>query len=123
MPDRERVAIVAERDRPSEFVARILRDYRGQTIHVLAPLVTARKGYYTELAKWALQKGVESFVWNCLMAPAGVPADTTCPGSASTAVTTSSAEYTSKRVRSASNKDGAAVMGLASSSHCWNSAT
>jgi excinuclease ABC subunit A len=41
------------------IVARVMRDNRGQTIQVLAPLVTARKGYYTDLAKWALTKGVE----------------------------------------------------------------
>jgi excinuclease ABC subunit A len=41
------------------IVARVMRDYRGQTIQVLAPLVVARKGYYTDLAKWALAKGVE----------------------------------------------------------------
>src|SRR5204863_4831863 len=40
------------------IVARVMCDYRGQTIEVLAPLVTARKGYYTDLAKWAFTKGV-----------------------------------------------------------------
>ena len=39
------------------IVARILRDYRGQHVGVLAPLVIARKGYYTDLAKWASGKG------------------------------------------------------------------
>jgi len=39
------------------IVARILRDYRGRTISVLAPLVKARKGLYTDLAKWALGQG------------------------------------------------------------------
>ncbi len=39
------------------ILARLLRDYRGRKIEVLAPLVTARKGYYTDLAKWALAKG------------------------------------------------------------------
>ncbi|MFZ5509664.1 MAG: excinuclease ABC subunit UvrA, partial [Pseudomonadota bacterium] len=37
--------------------ARILRDWRGQHVGLLAPLVTARKGYYTDLAKWAQGKG------------------------------------------------------------------
>lgn len=37
--------------------ARILRDYRGCRVSVLRPLVVARKGYYTELAKWAAGKG------------------------------------------------------------------
>ncbi|PWT75701.1 MAG: excinuclease ABC subunit A, partial [Proteobacteria bacterium] len=39
------------------IAARVLRDYRGQHIGVLAPLVVARKGYYTDLAKWAAGKG------------------------------------------------------------------
>ncbi|MEO8627137.1 MAG: excinuclease ABC subunit UvrA, partial [Betaproteobacteria bacterium] len=39
------------------IAARVLRDYRGRHVGVLAPLVVARKGYYTDLAKWALGKG------------------------------------------------------------------
>jgi excinuclease ABC subunit A len=39
------------------IAARILRDYRGQHVGLLAPLVIARKGYYTDLAKWASGKG------------------------------------------------------------------
>ena len=37
--------------------ARLLKDYRGKRIGLLAPLVIARKGYYTDLAKWAAKKG------------------------------------------------------------------
>jgi len=37
--------------------ANLLREYRGQTIQLLAPLIVARKGYYTDLAKWAAGKG------------------------------------------------------------------
>jgi excinuclease ABC subunit A len=33
--------------------ARILRNYSGSRIGLLAPLVVSRKGYYTDLAKWA----------------------------------------------------------------------
>ncbi len=40
-----------------QIVARILRDHKGQHIGLLAPLVTARKGFYTDLAKWASGKG------------------------------------------------------------------
>ena len=40
-----------------QIVARILRDHKGERIGLLAPLVTARKGYYTDLAKWAAGKG------------------------------------------------------------------
>jgi excinuclease ABC subunit A len=39
------------------IAARLLRDYRGQHIGLLAPLIVSRKGYYTDLAKWALGKG------------------------------------------------------------------
>ncbi|HVH84536.1 MAG TPA: hypothetical protein VM713_09490, partial [Steroidobacteraceae bacterium] len=39
------------------IAARLLRDYRGKSITLLAPLVVARKGYYTDLAKWAAKKG------------------------------------------------------------------
>ncbi len=52
-------------DRPIEaqsedaIAARLLRDFRGRKIQLLAPLVVARKGYYTELARWAAAKGFE----------------------------------------------------------------
>ncbi len=39
------------------IAARILRDWRGKHIGLMAPLVVARKGVYTDLAKWALGKG------------------------------------------------------------------
>ena len=39
------------------IAARVLKDYRGKEISVLAPLVVARKGYYTDLAVWAAKKG------------------------------------------------------------------
>ncbi len=39
------------------ILGRILRDYRGQRVTLLAPLVTARKGYYTDLARWARARG------------------------------------------------------------------
>ena len=39
------------------IAARILREYRGQHVGLLAPLVVNRKGYYTDLAKWAAGKG------------------------------------------------------------------
>ncbi|MGH8699496.1 MAG: excinuclease ABC subunit UvrA, partial [Burkholderiales bacterium] len=39
------------------ITARILRDYRGRRIGLLAPLVVNRKGYYTDLARWARGKG------------------------------------------------------------------
>ena len=39
------------------IAARILKEYRGQKVSLLAPLVVNRKGVYTDLAKWALGKG------------------------------------------------------------------
>ncbi|MGQ0749857.1 MAG: excinuclease ABC subunit UvrA [Betaproteobacteria bacterium] len=39
------------------IAARILRDYRGARVGLLAPLVSARKGYYTDLARWAAGRG------------------------------------------------------------------
>jgi len=38
------------------IVAAIVREYRGREITLLSPLVVARKGYYTDLAKWAASK-------------------------------------------------------------------
>ncbi len=40
-----------------QIVQQILRDYRDIEIEVAAPLVLARKGYYTDLAAWAAGKG------------------------------------------------------------------
>ncbi len=39
------------------IVSRIMRDLKGQHVGILAPLVSARKGYYTDLAKWAANRG------------------------------------------------------------------
>ncbi len=41
------------------IAARLLQDYRGKHITLLAPLIVARKGLYTALAKWARGKGFE----------------------------------------------------------------
>ncbi|MBK7728980.1 MAG: excinuclease ABC subunit UvrA [Gammaproteobacteria bacterium] len=38
---------------------RLMRDFRGTRVQLLAPLIMARKGYYTELAKWAARQGHE----------------------------------------------------------------
>ena len=43
---------------PAEvIVGRVLREFRGQRVQLLAPLVAGRKGYYTELAKAAARRG------------------------------------------------------------------
>ena len=39
------------------IAARIIKDFSGRTVDLLAPLVMARKGLYTDLAKWAGAKG------------------------------------------------------------------
>ncbi|MBU2887111.1 excinuclease ABC subunit UvrA [Gilvimarinus agarilyticus] len=39
------------------ILARLQKDYRGQAVTLLAPLVVARKGIYRELAQWAQEKG------------------------------------------------------------------
>ena len=48
--------IPIEHQSREEIVARIMRDFRGRKVTVLAPLVVARKVYYTDLAKWAAAK-------------------------------------------------------------------
>ena len=52
-------AVAIEPQSFEAIAARLLRDYRRRTITLLAPLVVARKGYYTDLAAWAAKKGYE----------------------------------------------------------------
>jgi len=49
--------VAIEPQSPASIAARLMRDYKGKRIALLAPLVIARKGYYTDLAKWAAKKG------------------------------------------------------------------
>lgn len=49
--------VPVEPQRPDQIVAHIMSHHRGQRIGILAPLIIARKGYYTDLAKWADNKG------------------------------------------------------------------
>jgi excinuclease ABC subunit A len=49
--------VPVEPQNADQIIARLLRDHVGEHIGLLAPLVTARKGYYTDLAKWAASKG------------------------------------------------------------------
>ena len=49
--------VAIEPQSPASIAARLLRDYRGRQLTLLAPLVVARKGFYTDLAKWAAKKG------------------------------------------------------------------
>ncbi len=39
------------------IVTRLFTEHRGKEIIVLAPLIVSRKGYYTDLARWAAGKG------------------------------------------------------------------
>jgi len=42
---------------PEAIVAKLFKEYRDQRVELLAPLIVNRKGYYTDLAQWALRKG------------------------------------------------------------------
>lgn len=42
------------------IVAQIVKHYKNQQIQILAPLVTARKGLYKDLAQWAAKQGFPS---------------------------------------------------------------
>ena len=53
-PDCDRAIESRTRD---AIVADVIREFRGRTVDLLAPLVAARKGYYTDLARWAARKG------------------------------------------------------------------
>ena len=39
------------------ILAQLLREHRGKQVSLLAPMIIGRKGYYTDLAAWALNKG------------------------------------------------------------------
>ena len=49
--------VPVEPQTPDQIVSQLLADHAGQHVGLLAPLVVARKGYYTDLAKWAAGKG------------------------------------------------------------------
>ncbi|WP_175628260.1 excinuclease ABC subunit UvrA [Thioalkalivibrio denitrificans] len=42
---------------PEAILAALLKQWKDREVHVLAPLVSARKGYYTDLARWARNRG------------------------------------------------------------------
>ncbi|NDH44368.1 MAG: excinuclease ABC subunit A, partial [Betaproteobacteria bacterium] len=44
-----------------QLAARLMRDYKGRWIGLCAVLVSARKGSYKDLARWALDKGYSHF--------------------------------------------------------------
>ncbi|MDO6462052.1 excinuclease ABC subunit UvrA [Granulosicoccaceae sp. 1_MG-2023] len=41
----------------AEIRAQLMKELRGKRVILHAPLIVSRKGYYTDLAKWALNKG------------------------------------------------------------------
>jgi len=47
----------AIRQSPAEILARIEKAAQGHELRVLAPLIKGRKGFHTEVAKWAEKKG------------------------------------------------------------------
>ncbi len=49
--------IAIEPQSAASIAARIQKQHKGSRILLLAPLVVARKGYYTDLAKWASGRG------------------------------------------------------------------
>jgi excinuclease ABC subunit A len=53
-PESDEMAI---RQTPAEILARLESAARGQQLRVLVPLVKGRKGFHTEVAKWAEKKG------------------------------------------------------------------
>jgi excinuclease ABC subunit A len=67
-------AVPIEPQSVAAIAARLLRDYHGERITLLAPLVLARKGYYTDLARWAAKKGFKTLrVDGTNLATAGWP--------------------------------------------------
>lgn len=42
---------------PEAILARLQKSFKNKTVCLLAPMVVARKGIYSELAKWASEKG------------------------------------------------------------------
>ena len=49
--------VAIEPQTAAAIAERLLKQHKGSRILLLAPLVVARKGYYTELAKWANARG------------------------------------------------------------------
>jgi excinuclease ABC subunit A len=49
--------VAIEPQTPATIAERLAKQHKGSRITLMAPLVVARKGYYTELAKWANARG------------------------------------------------------------------
>ena len=51
------------------ILGRIKEDYAGEVVGVYAPLITSRKGYYTDLAEWAAGRGFSHLRVDGLLVP------------------------------------------------------
>ncbi len=63
--------IAIEPQSEASIAARLLREYRNAKVALLAPLVVARKGYYTDLARWAAGRGHASLRVDGALLPTG----------------------------------------------------
>ncbi len=63
--------VAIEPQSADSIAGRLLRDYKGKNISLLAPLVLARKGYYTDLAKWAHKRGFRTLRVDGIAVPTG----------------------------------------------------
>ena len=91
-------AIAIEPQTLDAIVDRVLKRHRGREVEVLAPLVVARKGYYTELARWAARHGHDTLRVDGIRSPP-------MPGRVSTAIastTSTSPSVASPPARTAS---------------------
>ncbi len=52
--------LAVEPQSAESILAQLFKAHRNRDVELLAPLVVARKGYYTDLAKWAANKGFDS---------------------------------------------------------------
>jgi len=53
------------------ITSQVMKKHRGRTVSLHAPLVVDRKGYYTDLAKWAAKKGYETLRVDGVAQPTG----------------------------------------------------
>jgi len=54
--------IPIEPQTPSQIISTVMKKHRGKKIGIYAPLISARKGIYTDLAKWAVKNNFPALV-------------------------------------------------------------
>jgi excinuclease ABC subunit A len=59
---------------PDSIAAQLMKNFKGQHIGLLAPLVMNRKGVYTELADWARPRATHTLGWMAIFAHARLSA-------------------------------------------------